>query len=145
MDANGRGEGKRYKQDRQDRQDQGERGKRRKGKRRPQMGEKLEQVQKFVHGKPRFADQCSHGSFRNFIVVGNHKAAMWRVSLSQDDVASSLPVPLVAQLAQGLDHLSAGDPREMAHPETSTTSSSIEGGIGSLCSRRLSKYPSIAS
>jgi hypothetical protein len=58
--------------------------------------------------------------------------------VAKDDVTATLVVELVADLAQRFDHFLAGHAREMTHTETSTTSSEMGGGIGSLCAFRLS-------
>ena len=48
-----------------------------------------------------------------------------------------LVVDLVADLLKGFDNLLAGNSGKASHPPTSTTSSSMEGGMGSSCLRRL--------
>lgn len=51
--------------------------------------------------------------------------------MSQDDVASALAVYLVSKPLKRTDCLRAGDTGQLAQTATSTTSSSIGGGIGS--------------
>jgi len=64
---------------------------------------------------------------------------MWRFPVSQNLVAPGLVVNLVAQLGEDADGILTGDDRESAHTATSTTSSTIGGGIGSPCLARLAR------
>jgi hypothetical protein len=54
-------------------------------------------------------------------------------------VTAPLPIDLVSELAKRGDGRTSGDTRDRAHTATSTTSSSIAGGIASLRSVRLSR------
>ena len=59
--------------------------------------------------------------------------------MAKNDVAARLVVNDVTDLFKGPNRLSAGSHRQLAHVGISTVSSQIDGGIGSLCLRRLSR------
>ena len=59
--------------------------------------------------------------------------------MAKDDVAASLMIYDVADLTKSPNRLLAGSHRQFAHVGISTVSSQTDGGIGSLCLRRLSK------
>ena len=59
--------------------------------------------------------------------------------MSQDDVAAGLMVDLVSHFLEHADSVLAGADGQAAHADTSTTSSVIGGGIGSLCFLRLAR------
>lgn len=65
--------------------------------------------------------------------------------MPENNMAARLVVREIANLAQYLTQLFSRHYRQLAQIVTSTISSSIDGGIGSLCFFRLSKYPLIAS
>ena len=64
-------------------------------------------------------------------VIGDNEPAKWRVGLTQGDVTSLLVIHSVPDLREGANRVPAGDDREPRHTRTSTTSSSMLGGIGS--------------
>jgi hypothetical protein len=69
----------------------------------------------------------------------NHDPSVRVTRLSQDDVASALVIRLITEFLKRPNDLAArdlGKPRQMA---TSTSSSAIGGGMGSLCAARLSR------
>ena len=59
--------------------------------------------------------------------------------MSEDDVTARLMIDYVVHSLKGFRNLLARKQRQLGHKLTSTTSSSIEGGIGSSCFLRLSK------
>jgi hypothetical protein len=59
--------------------------------------------------------------------------------MTQNDVATALPVDFVSDVNERPHHLTSGDARQLAHTATSTNSSSIAGGTGSPRSFRLSR------
>ena len=81
----------------------------------------------------------AQGSPCELAVHGNHQASVRRSRVPQDNVATALAIDHVPRLLEGLNGLSAGDPRQPGQVATSTISSSIGGGIGSFRSRRLSR------
>ena len=72
-------------------------------------------------------------------MVGNGEAPVRRDRLPHDDVAATLMVELVAEFTQRLDHIAAGNTRQVAHTVTSTTSSVMGAGTGSAWALRLSR------
>ena len=70
---------------------------------------------------------------------------MRRGDVAENDVTSALPINFVSELAKSCRKLPSRNPRQLAHRLTSTTSSSTDGGMGSSCALRLSRYAAIAS
>lgn len=64
-------------------------------------------------------------------MIWHRESSEWFVGESQDDVTSSLTIKLLADLIQSFDDFAAGHCGQFAHWSTSTTSSEIDGGIGS--------------
>ena len=59
--------------------------------------------------------------------------------MAKDDVAARLVIYDVPDLLERPDRILVRDRWELAHVGTSTVSSQMDGGIGSLCLRRLSR------
>ena len=59
--------------------------------------------------------------------------------MAQDDVASALMIFRITDLQERLDRFATGNDGQLAHALTSTVSSWIDGGIGSLCFFKLSR------
>ncbi len=59
--------------------------------------------------------------------------------MSQNNMAPCLVINLVPNLAKGFHSLFSRNQRRLLQKATSTISSSIGGGIGSLCFLRLSR------
>lgn len=64
-------------------------------------------------------------------MVRNDEASVRAFGTPKEDVASPLSVHLVSKALEGSNRLRTRDTRQLAHTATSTTSSSIGGGIGS--------------
>ena len=97
------------------------------------------QRNELVHRQARIANYRTKRPPGDLLMVGDRQTAMRYGGLPQDDVAAGLVVDLIAEFSHRPDQFSAGDRGKLAHNSTSTTSSVIAGGIGSLCLRRLSK------
>jgi hypothetical protein len=54
-------------------------------------------------------------------------------------VASLLDIDFISDAAEGFDGLEPGDDGQFHPPETSMSSSSMPGGMGSWCLRRLTR------
>ena len=104
-----------------------------------------QELRKLLDRNARLADQCPQRTLRDFAVIRDREPAKRRLAMSQDDVTALLTVDLVPEPAERGYGRSPGYPRQQTHTATSITSSWMEGGIGSPRSRRLSRYPSIAS
>lgn len=91
----------------------------------------LECPAEFIHGEPRFAKERAKGSLGDVRMVRDDETSMRAFVMAQDDVASPLAVDLVSQALEGPDGLRTRDVGQFAQTATSTTSSSIDGGIGS--------------
>ena len=83
--------------------------------------------------------------FCDFLVIRHSQSTMGRRFLPQNDVAATLMIGKVSDLTQYLAQFSCRYYWQLAQTVTSTISSSIDGGTGSLCFFRLSKYPLMAS
>ena len=79
-------------------------------------------------GVPAESAQCAFGQW---IVQGDGQAAVGRIRVPEDDMA--------ADPAKRFDCPLTGDRRQLHPAGTSTTSSSMPRGMGSPCSRRLSR------
>jgi hypothetical protein len=70
---------------------------------------------------------------------------MRRVIVPENNMAVRLVVYGITDPLQCLADLSSGDRRQPVQTDTSTISSSMDGGISSLCFLELSKYALMAS
>ena len=105
----------------------------------------LEQGHKSLYGQARFPNNRPQRALGDLLVIRHREAAKWRRMLTENHVAARLVVKLVAELLQGGNQ---GLPRNAGQPAqrlTSTISSLMEGGTGSPCFFKLSRYPLIAS
>lgn len=98
-------------------------------------GCRSQQFVKLFPGDAGLADERAQRAFGQFAMVGNAQAPARR--LAQDDMAAGLMVHLVTELSEGLDCVCAGTDGQPAHTVTSTISSTIGPGTGSLCFSRL--------
>lgn len=87
----------------------------------------------------------AEGARDNSLVIWDDQTPKKRRSSPQDDMTSMLSIELVSELPKGDHSGPTRDTRQSAHRFTSTTSSSIDGGMGSSRAFRLSRYPAIAS
>lgn len=78
-------------------------------------------------------------------MVWDREPPMRSLFLPKDLVAPRVVIPLGSQRSEGFDGDPTRDDGQPAHVLTSTVSSEIGGGIGSLCFFRPFKYPWIAS
>ena len=101
--------------------------------------QRLETPNQLFHRKSCLSDDCTQSSFRNFLVIRHYEASMGHRELSQHDVTAALPVDFVSKLDKRSNQVSTGDSRQNAQPRTSITSSSMGGGAGSPCARKLSR------
>ena len=92
----------------------------------------------FLDADAGLSNQGAKRSLSNLAVIGNGKATMRRLFMTEDDVATALTVDLVAELPERCNDLSTGDSGEDAHTATSMISSLMVGGMGSSRARRLS-------
>ena len=99
----------------------------------------IEQGQKLIDCQAGFSDESPEEAASELSMVRNRQTAMRWLRFPQDDVRPPLPVTLESDFLQRSHHLPAGDSWQPAHTVTSTISSSIEGGIGSLWDSRLSR------
>jgi hypothetical protein len=84
-------------------------------------------------------DDGTQGSLGHLVVIRDREAPVGRIHMTQDDVAASLVIGFLSDLAQSLDDIAAGDERDLTQIETSTISSEIGGGVGSEWIFRLSR------
>jgi hypothetical protein len=101
--------------------------------------EELQKLRKLLPTKTGLAQNRPQGTFGNLFVIRNRQAAEWRGWVAQDDVASRLMVQSITNFLQRFTEFLALDNRQFRQKLTSTNSSSIVGGMGSLCFLRLSK------
>jgi hypothetical protein len=92
-----------------------------------------------LHRDARLANQGAKRSFADLAMVRNGKAAMRRLRMPEDNMAAALAIDFIPEPPEGGDGFSARDPRKDAHKATSTTSSEMDGGMGSPRSCRLSR------
>lgn len=92
-----------------------------------------------LDGDASLANESAQGALRNLAMIWNRETPVRRLRMAQDDVAATLPIDFVAELAKSSGGRPPGDSRDRAHTATSTTSSSIAGGMASLRSLRLSR------
>jgi hypothetical protein len=71
-------------------------------------------------------------------VIGHRQAPVGRIVVPEDEVAARLVVEAIADPREGADRLASRDDGQPRQMPISTTSSSIDGGMGSPCFRRLS-------
>ena len=71
----------------------------------------LQQLKKFFIGESSLPQQCSQGTFCDFLMVRNGESSVGRVLLSQDDVTARLVINLVTNSRQRLAQLTAGKNR----------------------------------
>ena len=96
-----------------------------------------EEIYELVDGQARGADQRPKSAFGKFLMVGDGEAPVGWLGVPKENVATLLHIHLIADPAEGLDCLCAGNDRQFHPPGTSMTSSSMPGGTGSPCFRRL--------
>ncbi len=90
-----------------------------------------QQRREFVDTDPDLSDDGTQGSLRHLVMIRDREASVWRIDVSQDNVASPLVIGFVSDASQGFDDIAPGDDGERAQIETSTISSEIDGGRGS--------------
>src|ERR1044072_7001551 len=100
---------------------------------------RLKQILKFSHGQTDLFNNYSHCAFGHVLVIRDNYSAKRFFQLPQYHMASALSVKFITDLAQSLNYFSPGQLRKIAHAATSTISSVIGGGTGSLCASRLSR------
>lgn len=101
------------------------------------LGSGSEETYELADGEACSADKRSKSAFGKFFVVGDREAPVRRLGVTKDNVASLLGIHFIADPAESFDRLCAGNDRQFHPAETSMTSSSMPGGIGSWCFRRL--------
>lgn len=94
-------------------------------------GAPLQSITEFLDRQPSLANERTKRSLRNAPMIGHDQASMRPLRMPEDDVASPLMIDLVSKTLEGADCLRTRDTGEATHTATSTTSSSIGGGIGS--------------
>jgi len=99
----------------------------------------LQKCSELVDREAGFADECSQRALCEGSMVGNNQASMRSVAMPENDMASALSILLVADSLEGANRFATRDDRELAQTATSTSSSWIEGGMGSSRSLRLSR------
>ena len=98
-----------------------------------------EKCSELVDREAGFADQGTQRALCEGPVIRNYQASMRSVTVAKNDMASTLSILLVADLPEGTNCFATRDDRKLGQTATSTSSSWIEGGIGSSRSLRLSK------
>ena len=99
----------------------------------------LQKCSELVDREAGFADEGSQSALREGSMVGNNQAPMRSVAMPENDMASALSILLVTDSLEGANRFATRDDRELAQTATSTSSSWIEGGMGSSRSLRLSR------
>jgi hypothetical protein len=99
----------------------------------------LEKRREVVGRDSSLTNQSTKRPFGKFLVVRHGQATMWFGRMSHYDVTAGLMVYFIAEFAQSLGHVAAGNYRQSAQTATSTTSSVMAGGTGSPCLARLSR------
>ena len=97
----------------------------------------LKKSRELFHRESGLSNQRSEGSFGEFLMVGNGEASVRWVGVPENHVAAVLLIEFIANLAECLDRLAAGNYRQLHPPATSMTSSRMLGGTGSPCFFRL--------
>ena len=98
----------------------------------------LQQSHELGNCEPCFSNDGAKRAFGDFLVVRHSHPPTRRIGIPQDDVAALLAVEFVTDTRERCDDFASRDPGQRTHTATSTTSSPIDGGIGSLWARRLS-------
>ena len=98
-----------------------------------------QQLSELLAIQPYLTQDRHQGPYRDLLVIGDHNSPMGRVNMTQNNMAASLPIEFISDSLQRLHQLAPRNPRQIAHPATSTISSEIGGGIGSPCACRLSR------
>lgn len=98
------------------------------------------EANEFLDADASISNQGPERSLPDLAVIGNGKAAMRRLSMTEDNVAATLLVDFVTEPPDVAHRagLSTGDSRKDAHIATSMISSLMVGGMGSSRSLRLS-------
>lgn len=91
----------------------------------------LEQLRELFHGNASFSNQRPQGSFGKFFMIGDGKASVRRVDVSNDNVAAVLRIECVSDFLKRLDCFAPRNYRQLHPPAISMTSSKILGGTGS--------------
>lgn len=94
-----------------------------------------EQIGELFLGDTRLTDERAECAFGKPVVIGHRQAAARGVA--HDDMAAGLVIHVITKFPKGLDGVCAGTDGQAAHTETSTISSAIGLGTGSLCFSRL--------
>lgn len=97
------------------------------------------QLGELVDGNASLSNEGAQRALRDLAMIRNGEPPVRRLRMSQDDVTTPLAIDLVPELSKDCDCSPTGDARDRAHTATSTTSSSIAGGIASSRSLRLSR------
>ena len=99
----------------------------------------LQETSEFFNGETGLANDGTKSTLGYFFMPRDSKPTMRRIVFSQDDVTASLMINTIAGFGESPAKLVSRNQGQSSQMATSTISSSIGGGIGSLCFCRLSK------
>jgi hypothetical protein len=100
---------------------------------------RLQQRDEFIDRQAGLADECAEGALGNDPVIRDYEAPVRSIAMAKHDVAAPLAISLIPDPLERPDNLSPGDAGKLAQTATSTSSSLMDGGIGSPRALRLSR------
>src|SRR5712671_508413 len=67
---------------------------------------------KLCDGQASLTNDASQSTLRNFLVIRHNDTSIWICSLSEDDVAATLPIKFIANFRQCFDYVTARNMRQ---------------------------------